>query len=65
MHCTADHHETVKIHRANMKKTMKNFPSSIVREKLINVRPLFVLIGHLSFQAKQLFAGLGFVSFLA
>jgi hypothetical protein len=41
---------TSRKHRAQ--KDTKHFTLSIVREKLINVRPYFVLAGHLSFQAK-------------
>jgi hypothetical protein len=39
-------------HRANLKQNMKIYTLSIVREKLINVRPIFGLARHLPFQAK-------------
>jgi hypothetical protein len=46
--------------RTNMtSENLKNFHLSIVREKLINVRPIFVLARYLSFKAKLLlFTGL-------
>ena len=38
---------------------MKNFNLSVVQEKLINVHYFWLSHGHLSFQVKELFAGVG------